>query len=72
MVSGVGVWLRDAAKSERRNPRQVVGSRQWAAERGGSGIKIKNKKPFEEKMAESQSILSMAAEKEPQKAGRAP
>lgn len=49
------------------------GSRQWATEGGGSGIKIKKKKkPFEGKMAESQSILSMAAEKEPQKAGRAP
>lgn len=35
------------------------------------GLRLK-KKPFEGKMAESQSILSMAAEKEPQKAGRAP
>lgn len=40
--------------------------------RGGVAVGLRLKKSFEGKIAESKSILSMAVEKEPQKAGRAP
>lgn len=63
-----GVWLRMRSNQNNESLGGRGGERRRAS-RGGVGGGRGKIKLLEEEMAESQSILSMAAEKGPQKAG---